>query len=280
MRAERRATTDGRRNGASAERSARQAAAVPKRRARRLSKEAVAEVFRRFAASEPEPNGELDYKNPFTLLVAVVLSAQATDAGVNKATPALFAAADTPEKMAALGEETDHRIHQDDRPLSRQGAEPRRAVAETRRRAWRQGAATTARRWRRCPASAARPPTSSSTSPSASRPSPSTPTSSGSATAPGIAPGRNPFEVERRARAGRSGAIQAARPSLADPARPLRLRRAEAEMPGMPDQRHLPLPRQDAAIALAAPVPIVRRFQSLTPPFPSPFPLPLPFPGS
>ena len=53
----------------------------------------------------PEPKGELQHVNPFTLLVAVVLSAQATDAGVNKATPALFALADTPEKMAALGED-------------------------------------------------------------------------------------------------------------------------------------------------------------------------------
>ena len=65
----------------------------------------VAEAFRRFLAANPEPKGELQHVNPFTLLVAVVLSAQATDAGVNKATPALFALADTPEKMAALGEE-------------------------------------------------------------------------------------------------------------------------------------------------------------------------------
>lgn len=64
----------------------------------------VEEAFRRFAAANPNPHTELDYTNPFTLLVAVVLSAQATDAGVNKATPALFALADTPEKMAALGE--------------------------------------------------------------------------------------------------------------------------------------------------------------------------------
>jgi endonuclease-3 len=64
----------------------------------------VAEVFARFAAREPEPKGELNATSPFTLLVAVVLSAQATDAGVNKATPALFARADTPEKMAALDE--------------------------------------------------------------------------------------------------------------------------------------------------------------------------------
>jgi endonuclease-3 len=65
----------------------------------------VEEAFRRFQAAMPEPKGELQHINPFTLLVAVVLSAQATDAGVNKATPALFALADTPEKMAALGEE-------------------------------------------------------------------------------------------------------------------------------------------------------------------------------
>jgi endonuclease-3 len=65
----------------------------------------IEEAFRRFAAANLNPRGELQYINPFTLLIAVVLSAQATDAGVNKATPALFALADTPEKMVALGEE-------------------------------------------------------------------------------------------------------------------------------------------------------------------------------
>ena len=65
----------------------------------------IEEAFRRFKAVSPEPKTELQHVNPFTLLVAVVLSAQATDAGVNKATPALFALADTPEKMAALGED-------------------------------------------------------------------------------------------------------------------------------------------------------------------------------
>jgi endonuclease-3 len=65
----------------------------------------IEEAFRRFKAASPEPKTELQHINPFTLLVAVVLSAQATDAGVNKATPALFALADTPEKMAALGED-------------------------------------------------------------------------------------------------------------------------------------------------------------------------------
>ena len=70
----------------------------------RMPRQDIAECFRRFQAANPEPRGELNYTNPFTLLIAVVLSAQATDAGVNKATPALFALADTPEKMVALGE--------------------------------------------------------------------------------------------------------------------------------------------------------------------------------
>jgi endonuclease III len=65
----------------------------------------IEEAFRRFQRANPEPKGELKHINPFTLLVAVVLSAQATDAGVNKATPVLFAAADTPAKMVALGED-------------------------------------------------------------------------------------------------------------------------------------------------------------------------------
>ena len=62
------------------------------------------EIFRRFRAANPSPTTELEYGSPFELLVAVVLSAQATDAGVNKATPALFRRASTPEAMAKLGE--------------------------------------------------------------------------------------------------------------------------------------------------------------------------------
>jgi endonuclease III len=76
----------------------------PKRR-RPFAKREVAEFYRRLAASRPIPQTELEFINPFTLLVAVVLSAQATDTGVNKATPALFALADTPHKILALGEE-------------------------------------------------------------------------------------------------------------------------------------------------------------------------------
>lgn len=86
------------------------AKARPKPRAARLrslySAAEVHEIFRRFSVQRPEPKGELEHVNAFTLLVAVVLSAQATDIGVNKATRALFAIADTPAKMLALGEET------------------------------------------------------------------------------------------------------------------------------------------------------------------------------
>lgn len=74
-------------------------------KASRLKPDDIAEIFRRFHAANPQPQGELHYVNPYTLLVAVVLSAQATDEGVNRATKPLFAIADTPEKMLALGED-------------------------------------------------------------------------------------------------------------------------------------------------------------------------------
>jgi endonuclease-3 len=83
------------------------AAKPPKKPANRsrLTAEEIEDVFRRFSAANPHPKGELEHTNPYTLLVAVVLSAQATDAGVNKATRALFNIADTPQRMLALGED-------------------------------------------------------------------------------------------------------------------------------------------------------------------------------
>ena len=77
----------------------------PKRVRRVVDAASVQEIFTRFQKANPEPKGELEHVNAFTLLVAVVLSAQATDVGVNKATRPLFAVADTPQKMLALGEE-------------------------------------------------------------------------------------------------------------------------------------------------------------------------------
>ena len=76
-----------------------------KRSTKRPSKDEIEAIFAAFERDNPEPKGELVSVNAFTLLVAVVLSAQATDAGVNKATPALFKLADTPAKMVALGVE-------------------------------------------------------------------------------------------------------------------------------------------------------------------------------
>jgi endonuclease-3 len=76
---------------------------MPSKRSRSIPKQDVEAIFGAFAAAMPSPSTELDHTNPFTLLIAVVLSAQATDAGVNKATPALFRLADTPQKMAKLG---------------------------------------------------------------------------------------------------------------------------------------------------------------------------------
>lgn len=86
-----------------------QSSSRTKGRAKRVktayTQDELREIFRRFSVQRPEPKGELEHVNPFTLVVAVALSAQATDAGVNKATRALFAVADTPQKMLDLGEE-------------------------------------------------------------------------------------------------------------------------------------------------------------------------------
>ncbi len=79
--------------------------AIAETRPEPVDADTLAEIFRRLAAANPEPRAELEYLNPYTLLVAVVLSAQATDRSVNLATAPLFAIADSPEKMLALGEE-------------------------------------------------------------------------------------------------------------------------------------------------------------------------------
>jgi endonuclease III len=90
--------------------AARRSPAKKKRLPPGLTREQAEELFARLSEVMPDPKTELNYTNPFTLTVAVALSAQATDVGVNKATKALFEAADTPEKMLALGEDAvrDH----------------------------------------------------------------------------------------------------------------------------------------------------------------------------
>ena len=95
-----------------------------------LDRASMTEVFRRLREANPEPRGELDYTNPYTLLVAVALSAQATDVGVNKATRGLFAAADTPQAMLALGEEG---LRQHIRTLNFFNTKARNVIALSRR---------------------------------------------------------------------------------------------------------------------------------------------------
>ena len=85
--------------------------------AKQLDYHTIREIFTRFKGAEPEPKGELDHVNAYTLVVAVALSAQATDKGVNRATKDLFKIADTPQKMLDLGRAAD-RTHQDDWALS------------------------------------------------------------------------------------------------------------------------------------------------------------------
>ena len=192
------------------------------------------EVFRRFHEAEPEPKGELEHVNAYTLLVAVVLSAQATDAGVNSATRALFAIADTPQKMLDLGEDKVREAIKTIGLFRTKAKNVDRTLAQARRGAWRRGAAGARDRWRRCPASAARRPTSCSTWPSAQ---------------PTIAVDTHMFRVSNRmplapgedaagsgARAGedRAAGLRAARASLAHPARALCLQGAKARMPPLP----------------------------------------------
>jgi len=88
-----------------AKRASRKSKSTKPKSAKPWTASEVREAFGRFRKANPEPRGELEHLNPYTLLVAVVLSAQATDAGVNKATRKLFEVADTPQKMLALGEE-------------------------------------------------------------------------------------------------------------------------------------------------------------------------------
>ena len=115
-------------------------AAAPRRPGRTVNAAKRRAIFARLRAANPEPRTELNYQSPFELLVAVILSAQATDKSVNKATAALFRAANTPAAMLALGVEGLSRVYQVDRAVQQQGQEhhrhlPAAARAARRRRA-------------------------------------------------------------------------------------------------------------------------------------------------
>ena len=114
------------------------------------------QFFSRLAAN-PDPRGELEYINPYTLLVAVVLSAQATDVGVNKATGPLFKLADTPQKMLTLGEE---RLKDYIKTIGLFNTKAKNVIALSKILIEQYGGEVprTGRSWRRCRGSAARPP--------------------------------------------------------------------------------------------------------------------------
>ena len=206
----------------------------------RLGPADVAEIFRRFRDAAPEPKSELEYVNPFTLLVAVVLSAQATDAGVNKATRGAVRAADSPAKMLALGEARVQDAIKTIGLLPEQGEERHRAVAEAGRGAWRRGAG---RPRRAGDAARRRPQDGECRAERRLRPADH---GRGHAYIPRRQPhrpraGKDAARGRIGADAQRAGGIPAARASLAHPARPLCLQGAQARMSALPDRRYLSL---------------------------------------
>jgi len=143
-----------------------------------------AEIFKRLRRVNPAPTTELKYQTPFELLVSVILSAQATDKSVNKATAGLFSVANTPEKILNLGlRGLKHHI----KTIGLYNTKAANILKTCRLLLERHDGEVPprARRCRRCRASAARPRTWYSTPPSASRPSRWIPTSSALPTAPG-----------------------------------------------------------------------------------------------
>ena len=204
----------------------------------------IEEAFRRFQAANAEPKGELQHVNPFTLLVAVVLSAQATDAGVNKATPALFAAADTPAKMAALGEA---RVQDLIKTIGLFRTKAKNVVALSQKLVAEHGGEVPRSR----EALEALPGVGRKTANVVLNIAFGEPTIAvdthifrvGNRT--GLAPGKTPFEVEMKLERGGAGEIQAARPPLADPARALRLRRAPAAVRNVHHRRSVQVAGQD-----------------------------------
>ena len=201
----------------------------------------ISEIFRRFHAAEPEPRGELAHTNAYTLLVAVALSAQATDRGVNRATEALFRLADTPAEDARARRGGADRAHQDHRALQQQGPARDEALAHPRRATSAARCPPRAPRCRACPG-VGRKTANVVLNTWFRLPAMAVDTHIFRvANRTGIAPGRDVARGRAGARGPGAGALPAARPPLADPARPLRLRRAQAALPRLPDPRPLRL---------------------------------------
>ena len=215
-----------------------------------MKREQVFEFFRRLAEANPSPTTELDIANPYQLLVAVVLSAQATDASVNIASRPLFERVTRPQQMLAFGEERLARGDQDHRPVQHQGQERDRAQPGADRRHG--GEVPRTREELEALPGVGRKTANVvlNTAFGEPRRSRSTPMCSGSATAPASRRARTPT---RSSEAGKivPRAVPPRRAPLADPARPLHLQGAAARMLALPGDRSLPLQAQDAAAASA-----------------------------
>ena len=209
-----------------------------------LMKQAVIpEFFARLKKAMPEPKTELEYDNVYQLLVSVVLSAQATDIGVNRATTPLFKIIKTPAQMVALGERKLIRLHQDDRPVPHEGQERHQAEPAADREARRRGAAHprgASGIARRRPQDRQRGDERGFRRGDHRRRHAYLPRRQPHRPGARQEPARGRAEaVEARARG-----ISPARPPLADPARPLHLQGAQARMPALRGERPLPVQGQ------------------------------------
>jgi len=189
------------------------------------------ELFLRLKQANPAPTTELRYTTPFELLVAVILSAQSTDKGVNKATEKLFQIANTPQQILDLG------LRGLKRYVKTIGLFNTKASTSSRpANCWSNGTAARCRRpvrsWRPCPGWAARPRTWCSTPLLATRPSPWTRISSVLPTAPGLRPAKTVRAVEDKLNQVVPEEFRPRCAPLADPARPLHLRRAASRAAG------------------------------------------------
>ena len=197
------------------------------------------------SAADPEPKSELEYINPFTLLVAVVLSAQATDAGVNKATRALFKIADTPEKMLRLGED---RLREDIKTIGLYRNKARNVILLSRQLVDEHGGKVPRDR----EALEALPGVGRKTANVVLNVAFGEPTMAVDthvfrvANRTGLSNGKTPLAVEEDLLRVIPPKYAPACPSLAHPARALRVQGAQARMPALPHPRSVPLRRQDA----------------------------------
>ena len=211
----------------------------------RLTQEEVDEIFRRFHAADPHPKTELHYQDPFTLLVAVVLSAQATDASVNRATPELFRVADTPEKLVELGEAA---LTEKIKTIGLYRSKARNLIALSKKLVEEHGSKVpesrevleslpgVGRKTANVVLNVAFGAKTIAIDTHAFR----------VANRTGLAPGKTPLKVEETLESNRARPLQAQRPSLVDPAWALCVQSTQAGMLALPHRRHLPVQAEDA----------------------------------